>query len=206
MRNQWYGDHRDLLKWGVLLHLARKYHLELVIQIAYLTLDDPVPTIDGELGETRVAPEILGHFRNIHHIAGLADSTGVRIEVFDHEFKTHSRDQYTAEVVKRIHALDGKPIAVLLDPDTGILENPKSPKHVTPKEVSAIWNALRPKDWLVLYQHASRDRNWREVRCNTFTVACPGAQVIQFRSGNGARDVAFFAAPRNLVGDTSASS
>jgi hypothetical protein len=199
MRNQWYGDHRDVVKWGVLLHLASEYQLDLLIQVAYLTPDSPVPIIDWERDNAQITSEVLQHFRDIRHIKELAKLAGVQIEVFDHDFKTDSRDKYTEEVVKRIQALDGKPTALLLDPDTGISNNRNSSAHVTPEEVTAIWDALRPRDWLVLYQHASRESNWREKRRETFKAACSGAQVIQFCSPNGARDVAFFAASRSYA-------
>jgi hypothetical protein len=205
MRNQWYGDRRDVIKWGVLLHLAHTYQLKCVLQVAYFGLDD-VPTIEFEDGEVEVTPAVLEHFRDIHRIKELSKSTGVQIELVGHEFRANSRNKYTMDVVKHIQALDGKASAVLLDPDTGILNNPKSQKHVTPMEVSAIWNALCPKDWLVLYQHASRDRNWREERCKIFKAACDGARVLLFHSPKGAHDVAFFATSRSLVGETSGSS
>ncbi|HEV3138185.1 MAG TPA: hypothetical protein VGZ26_09775, partial [Pirellulales bacterium] len=112
-------------------------------------------------------------------------------------FAAQSREEYTTDVVRRIQALDGTSSAVLLDPDTGISINRKSSAHVTPEEVRAIWAALRQRDWLVLYQHASRESNWREIRRETFKAACGGAEVIQFCSRNGARDVAFFAASRS---------
>ena len=40
MKNQYYGDSRDVAKWTVLLRLARTHALPLIIQIAMLTPDD----------------------------------------------------------------------------------------------------------------------------------------------------------------------
>ena len=36
MRDKYYTDKRDLIKWGVLLHLAEEYSLQRIIQVAYL--------------------------------------------------------------------------------------------------------------------------------------------------------------------------
>ncbi len=36
MRDKYYAHKRDLIKWGVLLHLAEEYSLQKIIQVAYL--------------------------------------------------------------------------------------------------------------------------------------------------------------------------
>lgn len=188
------------MKWGALLRLAREHQLRLILQIAYFRADNGVPRLASELGESEVAPEVLQHFRDVHHITGIGASAGVEIEVFDRPFEARSRSEYTAAVLKRIQVLDAGPAALFLDPDTGLLPNRASPKHVTPDEVRALWDALRPRDWLVLYQHASRETNWIAKRREAFEAAVPGAHVVQFLSRNGARDVALFAASHRLVG------
>ncbi len=38
MRNQWYGDKRDLIKWGVLVHLVKDRKLKKILQVAYFKL------------------------------------------------------------------------------------------------------------------------------------------------------------------------
>ena len=202
MRNQWYGDHRDLVKWGTLMQLARAHSLRLILQVAYLRLDHDVPLIKWECGEEEVGPKILEYFRDIHLIRGLAKSTGIEIEVFDRPFAAKLRDEYTADVVSHIKKITTTPCVILLDPDTGLSTNRSSSAHVTPDQVSTIWSALRPKDWLVVYQHASREMNWSEKRRAAFEAACQGGRFLHFRSPNGAHDVALFAAssPSNASG------
>jgi hypothetical protein len=41
MRTIWFGDRRDLLKWGLLVHLAHEKQLKTIIQVPYLRKDDP---------------------------------------------------------------------------------------------------------------------------------------------------------------------
>jgi hypothetical protein len=36
MREVWFADKRDLIKWGVLVHLAHKYDLKTIVQVPYL--------------------------------------------------------------------------------------------------------------------------------------------------------------------------
>ena len=35
MRDRWYADNRDLIKWGVLFRLAEKYEAERIIHVVY---------------------------------------------------------------------------------------------------------------------------------------------------------------------------
>src|SRR6266852_3832994 len=136
MRNQWYGDHRDIVKWGTLMHLAHAHSLRLILQVAYLRHNHDVPLIKSACGEEEVRQEILKHFRDIHLIKGLAKSTGIEIEVFDRYFAAKLRDEYTADVVSHIKKITTTPCVILLDPDTGLSTNRSSSAHVTPDEVS----------------------------------------------------------------------
>ena len=33
MKDEWYGDNRDLVKWGALLELARRFDASCIIQV-----------------------------------------------------------------------------------------------------------------------------------------------------------------------------
>jgi hypothetical protein len=35
MKDEWYGDKRDLVKWGVLLHLAATFKATRILQVPY---------------------------------------------------------------------------------------------------------------------------------------------------------------------------
>ena len=196
MRNQWYADHRDLVKWGTLLHLAAVHDLRSMIQIAYLTADEAPILITSELGETPVDGRVLDHFRNIHRISDLCGQDGPRVSVFDRSFSAHSRTEYTRAAIAAIKVLAPRSAAVLLDPDTGLAEKPASSKHVTSSEVTAFWSMLEPSDWLVLYQHAAREPDWLQARHTSFAKACGDPPVLTFRAARGSRDVVFFAACR----------
>jgi len=196
MRDQWYGDHRDLVKWGTLLKLARDHQLRSILQVAFLRPDASVPTIVSGLDEAPVAPEVLQHFRDIHQISRLATLTGLEIEVFDRLFEAKFRKEYIDHVVNRVQATRRDGRVVFLDPDTGLKDEQSSSSHVTPGEIRRIWDASQLQDCLVLYQHASREADWTQKRRKMFAAACPESRVIQFRSREGSRDVVFFAASR----------
>jgi hypothetical protein len=71
-----------------------------------------------------------------------------------------------------------------------------SSNKVTPEEVRMIWDVMQPRDWLVLYQHASRETNWIEKRRKLFAEVCRNSRPLMFRSNKGSRDVVFFAVSR----------
>jgi hypothetical protein len=155
MRNQWYGDGRDLIKWGVLVHLAEKWKLEAIIHVAYLRPNDPCPRIVGEEKPVALPQQVCDFFcRDIHDVKQLKSINKIRIEIFDEPFDGKDRNGYGDQIIKFIRRVRSGPVVVFLDPDTGIAEkNPKT-QHVTPKDVKKIWKELDKDDWLILYQHA----------------------------------------------------
>ena len=182
-----------------MLRLAATRDLRSIIQVAYLTPDSAPTVIDSELGQAPVDARVLDHFRNIHRISELCAPAGPRIHVFDLPFSARGRQDYACAVIAQIRALVPRPAAVFLDPDTGLAEKPASAKHVTSDEVAAIWSVLEPADWLVLYQHAAREKDWLNSRRASFAGACGGARVVTFRATSVPRDVAFFAARRGTT-------
>ncbi|MFN3716710.1 MAG: hypothetical protein ACK4R8_08315 [Thiobacillus sp.] len=115
MRDQWYSDNRDLIKWSVLLLLARKISADRIIQIAFLN-----PSEFGEVeidGEHHLIPdEVLSQFRDIRGITGL--SRKPQISVFD--VPLHDRRVYLRSAIDYITSFGRERRIVFLDPDTGL--------------------------------------------------------------------------------------
>jgi hypothetical protein len=141
---------------------------------------------------------VLLHFRAIGLVAELGKMSGIPINVFDDPFLHQKRSAYVARAADAIREQSGGPGLDLLDPDTGLSTRPKS-EHVSPDEVTAFWECLRPRDWLVLYQHADRTKDWRTRRRDEFARAVPGESVDTFWSPDGAKDVVLFAARKPVV-------
>jgi len=137
------------------------------------------------------------YLRNLSLIRGLGEKTGLDIVVFDREFDPERRREYIREVADFLKSRPGRKV-VLLDPDTGIEPKKAGPKHVKVIEIQELWEVLSQGDWLVLYQHAFRETNWRETTRERFAEACgvKEEEVKTFEAGEIAWDVAFFAANR----------
>ena len=91
MRNEWYGDKRDFLKWPSLLHLAQREGIKRIFQVAMCTDAGPaypeIATLDGEIVQCRaMTAQVSDHFH--HHndlrgIAALGEHLGIDIEVWE---------------------------------------------------------------------------------------------------------------------------
>jgi hypothetical protein len=193
MKDQWFGDARDLVKWGTAVRLVRRERLRWVLQIAFKTLEPTVLVLESVSGPAPIDAEVLRFFRDIRRAIELGDALGIPIGVHDEPFPGAGRAQYLDSAFRAIQRRGVGPGLVFLDPDTGISDKP-SERHVAPAEVAAIWKALAPGDWLMVYQHADRTRTWVERRSRELRAALGGAPVEVFTSSNGARDVAFLAA------------
>ena len=80
MQDWYYADHRDLLKWSVLVLLAQRRRLSRIVQIAYLR-PSIFPTIDMGGQETELPSEVRAHFRDINNITALRND--ISVSVFD---------------------------------------------------------------------------------------------------------------------------
>ncbi len=201
MRDQWYSDKRDLVKWSVLLLLAEKCKADRIIQIAcYNTSDYGEIEIAGK--QYAMPAEVISHFRNIGKISGL--TARPEITVFDAAFKHHDRKSYFEAAKNLMASFNKERCVVFLDPDTGL--EPKSGangKHVRNSELKAIWNAL-PKGWmLVFYQHQTNrnGQEWIKPKRKQFAKAI-GIPVSSVKIASGkkvANDVVFFFSTKTLT-------
>ena len=134
MQDKYYADHRDLLKWSVLIRLAEQYRLSRIIQVAYLR-PSVFPMIDIAGQRMELPSQVRAHFRNIHNITPLHGD--ISISVFGRAFD--NRTAYHDAVTRYLTEFGCEPRLVFLDPDTG-LEPMGKPnfKHVLGSEARAI--------------------------------------------------------------------
>ena len=148
MRDIWFGDKRDLIKWSVLMHLADRFKADRVLQIAYYRPSRfGCIVVDDERIEVR--PEVTAHFRDIRSIEGI--HSRVRVTVFEVQFT--DRRAYLDAAIELVQSCSSTRCIIFLDPDTGL--QPVNPgfEHVLEDEVRQVWLALKAEDVLVFYQH-----------------------------------------------------
>jgi len=211
VRDWWYGDKRDVVKWGAILILAREKSIHTVLQVALYRPDrlNYHLTIDGT---TKLIPvEVIRHFRDIDQIQRLAAKAKVRIDIhkdlfqWRSEFRTREdfRKAYFNEVASKIKEYRDA-VIVFLDPDTGIAPNAYSYEHVTPQEIQTILRAMKPGDVLLFYQHARLgDGDWLNSTKGKFGQAVGlTIPVDTVTCKEIANDVAFFVVERSKWVDT----
>jgi len=192
MQDRWYGDNRDLVKWGTLLELARIYQVKQILQVLYHRPNEWNPIeVDGKL--VQIPNEVIQHFRDSKSIVNLKSS--VPIEVLGETFA--DRKRHLQNVIGRVQ--DQKEIKkiVFLDPDTGIQPAGKaSLKHALESELKLIWNSLSREDVLVFYQHQRRIPDWIDTIQNQFASAIGVQNVKRAKAPRIAPDVVFFYAQK----------
>lgn len=124
MKNQYYGDSRDVAKWTVLVRLARMHGLSSIIQIAMLTPDDTTRHGGQRDDPADADPDVRRFFakerarfagdpqgRSTSGVKRLAKllNPPLSIEVIDEPFRHRSRGAYFRSVTDRLSRLDHPP-------------------------------------------------------------------------------------------------
>jgi hypothetical protein len=192
MRDVWYGDNRDLIKWGILLRLAEFFEAGRILQLAFYR-----PSEFGRLiidGQEHDIPEcLIAHFRNLRAIESIGSK--VRVTVFDALFQ--DRPTYLEAAKFLLQKFPQERCIAFLDPDTG-LEPAREPslKHVLASEAGAIWDAMKAGDIFVFYQHQTNraGRPWIKAKQSQLAgaIGIPVKSVKVARGPSIAKDVAFF--------------
>jgi len=191
MRNRWYSDNRDLVKWSILTHLARMTAATRILQIAYFR-HDTFAGIEIDAEPFEISSELKAHFRDIRRIKDL--SSPVKISIFDMVFE--NRDEYLDQATNFITSFADEQCIVFLDPDTGLEPAHPNLNHVLEEEIEKFWATLKSGDVLVFYQHQT-NRNgapWMELKRRQFerAIKAPEGTVKIAHGLKLARDVAFF--------------
>ena len=81
MRDKWYSDDRDLVKWATLAHIASERGLQTILQVPYWRPEKVHPHFNFIEKPVAVSDKVWGFFRNIHSITRLGPEIGVSIAV-----------------------------------------------------------------------------------------------------------------------------
>lgn len=83
MRDWWYGDKRDIVKWGAIVVLAKQHDIHRVMQVALYRPDPPKYKLSfNDTTEPEfLRGEVIRHFRDLDDIHRLGKKVGLRIYV-----------------------------------------------------------------------------------------------------------------------------
>jgi hypothetical protein len=191
MRDKFYSDNRDLVKWAVLHRLAEIYEVRRILQIAFYRPSKFANIlIDDE--EHDIPQEVIAHFRDFRTVEGI--NSKIQVTVFDELFK--DRNSYLKAVKDFLSKFWKETCVVFLDPDTGLQPQNPNLDHVLESEAKIIWEVLKAGDLYVFYQHQNNraGREWIEPKRSQLENALDlNKQSIKVASGPGiARDVVFY--------------
>jgi hypothetical protein len=162
MRDTFYADKRDLIKWGILHRLAELEESDRILQIAYFR-SSTFASIQLHDKIYDIPDAVLAHFRNIRNAASI--HSRVRTTVFDIPFE--KRTDYHDSVTNLLSTFAEEKCLVFLDPDTG-LEPDGEPgyEHVLNEEANQVWLSMRANDTLAIYQHQTNRKGqpWIEPK------------------------------------------
>lgn len=198
MQEVWYADRRDVVKWATLIHLARTQGLDIILQIAFCRPEKQPYELQTPDGPIQIPSIVWRHFRNLYNIVPLGRAAEVEVNIFGREFGNtkERRNRYFEEVTKEVKALQAKRLLVFFDPDTGLEPRSCTVKHVEASELRHVFDSMKPRDWLVLYQHRPLrfGSDWKMKAEERLALAVGVAQNgIKSFFSTVAPDVVFFA-------------
>ena len=183
MRNEFYGDRKDLWKWTVVLNEAGESR-----QILYLAMYRPDQKVKRTSG---IRPDVIEFFHAEHkalnagkecsRIKGLSS----RIVPFLALYEPGQMDAFLAPVKQALESrIKPSSYVVFLDPDTGIREK-SGPEHVCPRLLASVWKSMVSGDTLLIYQHYARKKvdSWlsekAELIAKAIQTACSNVTYKQ---------------------------
>jgi hypothetical protein len=179
MRERWYGDRRDLVKWSCLLDLATKNQLRRIVYVVCLRADTTERDTLTQTFGSEITRAVWNHFRDLDSSGALAEQLGIQCDIVDQLFPASgdARRLYWDAVSEAVSE-GPRPSLVFVDPDTG-LGSSTSGTHVGADELQLVWGLLEAGECLVFYQHAWRVQDWRNQARRRFAAALdvPEGQV-----------------------------
>jgi len=195
MKDIWYADNRDLVKWAILYSLANTFKVKIILQIAFYR-----PSKFGHImiGNKKldIPKEVIAHFRNIKNASGITSK--MLIDVFCADFREDRRRNYLQKVKKHLSKqYKSGNLIVFLDSDTGLQPlNKCKAEHVSEEEARELFKTLKRGDIFVFYQHQTnrRGEEWVEPKRSQLADAMGvHKDRIQIAQATGiARDVVIF--------------
>jgi len=197
MKDLWYGDNRDLVKWAILYHLADLFKVKRIFQVAFYNPNKFAQVkIDGQLKD--VPKEVISHFRDVRNASKM--NFKIPVEIFYESFENNKskRQEYSQKIKDYLSRDRDYSLIAFLDPDTGL--QPGNAKcgstHVSEEEAKEIFEELNAGDVFVFYQHQTnrRGEEWIEPKRRQLAkaIGLHRDKVKIAQAPDIAKDVVFF--------------
>ena len=199
MRDEFYGDRKDVWKWSLTLQAADRH--KRILQVLMYCRDRGKPARDFHRAGQGIDQRVEAFFdderkafhtgapRRVDRIKGLDP----RIELFPGLYRAQARHEYFRALRAELAARpDSREYVVLLDPDTGITEREPKDEHLSCQNLAQLWSWLNSRDTLIVYQHQQHVQDWvgsnwraiaRSLKVEEDTVGCfPFGSVCFYRA------------------------
>jgi hypothetical protein len=205
MRDEFYGDCKDVLKWTVALRAAEgdKDILYVTMRrpnknrhgLDFRDVSDADPMVVKFFSQERAEFQSCPSSRSILRLSKLSP----RIALFDDPYEHGQRRRYFDRVCAQLMARPShRPYVILVDPDNGIAGKCPKSEHVCDIELLRIWSAMIQGDVLIVYQHQFRDREWSTKRRSALANAI-GSDRIRCRLHDDIRSVCFLEVTKSRI-------
>jgi hypothetical protein len=188
MRNEFYGDRKDVWKWSVVLTVAGKQ--KPIVYVPMLTANDG--NLFGVVENAH--PDVVAFFeaerklfqsspRNVGRIVNLLPG---RIRIIGRDFRNACRSKHFQDVASEL-GRHSEPVVLLVDPDNGLACTKPGKQHIADSELRLLWESLSTGSTLLLFQvSGGRKKDWLNDRMQAFAEALSiGSSAVQSNSNAG---------------------
>ncbi len=215
MKNQYFGDNRDLFTYDLIYHVMKSGLVEHLTFIPMLTENDDKPhgqKVDRKLAKAGTKNKELIAFlddcvknekRDIKQLESYFIKNGIKMTLYARDkYFTHSgRKEYFVQIGDE---LPGKSL-VFLDPDIGLEVKHPGKEHVLFSEVKDLYQRMDKSSILMIFQYLPRlpHLEYLNMRCEEIKDRVMGDHPICIDDNQMRLDIALYIVCQFLCKSTS---
>ena len=179
MRNEFYCDALDVLKWTGCLELARLHGVARIHHLAFLTPNrgrgegnkrndrrDADPGVRAYVRDEWEAFMADPRLKDVRRGALLSSYLKpILVTVDARPFERRDRSLWIREAVRSLRNFQ-QPAVILLDPYNGVGGKHPTEAHVRLEEFAVLFSSALAKSVVVVFQHQQRRRGWAMPRAH----------------------------------------
>jgi len=181
VKNQYFGDNRDLFKYDLILRVVKEIdsinHFTFIPMLTSDVSDDKSTKRDGEKRNRRNAKagtkksglmNFLDGFedkskRDIKHLKNFFEKQGIEVTIYCGKNK-HFSHEYRGEYFKGIESELLSKSLIFVNPDNGLQIGRTREKHIRYEEVRDLYKHMDKGSILMIYQHYPRMRTENNIQ------------------------------------------